>query len=260
MNKLKLILACLLIPLSAACAEVVEEGHVGIEKRLGEMDKVGLAPGMYWYNPITTSIEEVNTQTQIWSSQTETYTRDLQQATVDFTLNYALTKENAPAMYSQFGEEWQQRIIPPIVTAKIKEVFGQNPAVGVIANRQDVQTAIKNAIVPELEKRNIDVDNFEITDVSFSVAYENAVEAKEVAVQNAQRAKNVTVQKEEEARQAVITANGEAEAMRVRANALASNPKLVEYEAVQKWNGKLCPSNSTCIYGEGGAVPFVNIK
>ena len=254
MNKFKIALVALALPMAAGCAEVVEEGNVGIEKRLGEMSKTGLQPGFHWYNPLTTSITEVNVQTQKWSSKTDTYTRDLQQAEVAFTLNYALDKKSAPAMYSQFGEEWEKKIIAPIVTSKIKEVFGKNPAVGVIANRQVVQQSIKAAITPELTKRNINVDNFEITDVVFSAAYEQAVEAKEVAVQNAQRAKNVTVQKEEEARQAVITATGEAEAMRVRAQALASNPKLVEYEAVQKWNGKLPP------HMYGNAVPFVNVK
>ena len=41
--------------------------------------------------------------------------------------------------------------------------------------------------------------------------------------------------------------------MSIRANALTKNRALVEYEAVQKWDGKL-PS-----YMLGNSVPFINI-
>lgn len=254
MKKIFAIAAMLSLPLIAGCAEVVEEGNVGIEKRLGQMSKESLTPGFYWYNPLTTSIDEVDVQSAKWSAATETYTRDLQQATVKFSLNYHLNPKKAASVYSTVGDEWSNRIIPPLVTAKIKETFGKNPAVAVIANRQDAQNAILVAITEKLAAKNIIVDNFEITDVTFSSGFERAVEAKEVAVQNAQRSKNVTVQKEEEAKQVVITAKGEAEAMRVRAEALASNPKLVEYKAVETWDGKL-PQ-----YMMGDTMPFINIK
>lgn len=42
--------------------------------------------------------------------------------------------------------------------------------------------------------------------------------------------------------------------MSIRANALTQNKALVEYEAVQKWNGIL-PQ-----YMMGNSVPFVNLK
>ena len=42
--------------------------------------------------------------------------------------------------------------------------------------------------------------------------------------------------------------------MSIRANALSKNKALVEYEAVQKWNGKL-PE-----YMLGDTVPFLNLN
>jgi hypothetical protein len=75
-----------------------------------------------------------------------------------------------------------------------------------------------------------------------------------VAVQRATEEKNKTVQVQEQAKQQVITATAQAESMRIRATALASNPKLVEYEAVQKWDGKL-PTQML-----GGVTPFLNVN
>ena len=75
-----------------------------------------------------------------------------------------------------------------------------------------------------------------------------------IAVEQAKEAKNKTVRIEEESKQQIIQAQAEAESMRIRANALTQNKNLVEYEAVQKWNGKL-PE-----YMMGGTMPFINIK
>lgn len=43
--------------------------------------------------------------------------------------------------------------------------------------------------------------------------------------------------------------------MSVRAAALEKNPKLVDYAAVEKWNGVLPQT----MMG-GGAVPFINLQ
>ena len=42
--------------------------------------------------------------------------------------------------------------------------------------------------------------------------------------------------------------------MSIRAHALTQNKALVQYEAVQKWDGKM-PT-----YMMGDSVPFINIK
>ena len=90
--------------------------------------------------------------------------------------------------------------------------------------------------------------------IDFDDQFETAIKEKQVAEQNALKAKNVTVQIEEQAKQTRIKAEAEAEAMRIKATALERNQKLVEYEAVQKWNGEL-PQ-----YMGSGAVPFLNLK
>jgi regulator of protease activity HflC (stomatin/prohibitin superfamily) len=89
--------------------------------------------------------------------------------------------------------------------------------------------------------------------IDFDDQFETAIKEKQVAEQNALKAKNVTIQIEEQAKQTKIKAEAEAEAIRIKANALEKNPRLVEYEAVQKWDGKL-PEYT------GGAIPFLNIK
>ena len=72
--------------------------------------------------------------------------------------------------------------------------------------------------------------------------------------QEALKAKNKTVQVQEEAKQKVIAAEAEARSMAIRAQALSQNKSLVQYEAVQKWDGKM-PQ-----YMLGNSVPFINVN
>lgn len=90
--------------------------------------------------------------------------------------------------------------------------------------------------------------------IDYSDVFERAIEAKVTAEQDALKAKNKTVQIEEEAKQQIISAEAEAKSMAIRANALSKNKALVEYEAVQKWNGIL-PQ-----YMMGDSIPFINLN
>jgi len=70
-----------------------------------------------------------------------------------------------------------------------------------------------------------------------------------------QEAKNRTVKIEEEAKQKMLIAQADAESMKIRSQALSQNKSLVEYEAVQKWNGVL----PQIIMG-GQSTPFIGLR
>ena len=108
------------------------------------------------------------------------------------------------------------------------------------------------------------MSRFELTDLEYSATFNSAIEAKVIAQQKAIEEQNRTVQIQEQANQRVVAAKAnaestvlnakaEAESISIRAQALEQNQKLVEWEAVQKWNGQL-PT-----YMLGGSVPFVNL-
>ena len=76
----------------------------------------------------------------------------------------------------------------------------------------------------------------------------------EAALEAREEAMRLREEIEEEAKQKVISAKAEAESMRIRSQALSQNRNLVEYEAVQKWDGNL-PQ-----YMMGNSVPFLNLS
>jgi prohibitin 2 len=252
----RLLLVILGLPLLAGCGvHTVDTGHRGIKTSFGQVEGPPLVEGLYFVNPFTTSIHPMDVRIQRWDGKTEAYTRDGQEATVEFTLNYKLRPEAAAEIYRTVGPDWASKLVGQQVYQHLKNVIGQWDAVDLISNRQKANDNAQASIVAALGEANIDVTSFSITNFEFSRAFNEAVEAKVIAQQRAQEAQNRTEQIKQEAQQKVITATAEAQSMKIRADALTQNPKLVSWEAVQKWDGKL-PVN---MYGQS-AIPFIDVS
>lgn len=241
--------------LSTGCAEIIEPGHRGVEINLGEVNEQVLPEGLVWYNPLTQDILEVEVRTQVMKAQTSTYTKDVQSTDLVYTVNFNLDPSAVVTTYKEAGLEWQTKLVPQVIEDTLKSVIGSYSAETLIEKRAEAREKILSALKPALAQRKVVLTGFEINDISYSEAFEQAVENKAVAVQNALAEQNRTVQVKEKSDQTVIAAQAEAESMRIRANALAQNQKLVEWEAVQKWDGKL----PQYMLG-GNTTPFINIK
>jgi prohibitin 2 len=179
----------------------------------------------------------------------------VQQAVIKYTLNYRLQQNAAHLVYRDIGREWENRLIPQVVLGTLKEVVGKWDAVDLISNRDKAANTAFEQIRANLGERNVEVSRFEITDIAYTREFENSVEQKVIAQQRAIEEQNRTKQIEEQARQKVLSAEAEAKSMQIRAEALEQNAKLVEWEAVQKWNGVL----PQYMLGNG-ATPFINLN
>lgn len=258
------VIALFAIIMFARSANTVDTGKRGVKVTFGKVLNESLPEGLYFVNPFTTHIYEMDTQVQKWAGETQAYTHDVQQAGVNFVLNYRLDPNAAHTVYQQVGADWASKLIGQVVFEEIKREFGQHEAVDIIATRDKAARSIEARIGTALAARNVIVTGFQLTNIDYTQEFEHAVEAKVVAQQKAIEEQNRTVQIREQAAQKVETARGnaeatvlnakaEAESISIRARALEQNAKLVEWEAVQKWNGVL-PQ-----YTLGGAVPFINV-
>ena len=156
-------------------------------------------------------------------------------------------------MYREVGRDYEDKILMPVVEGTIKDVIGKWNAQDLVANREKATNEILEKLQNHLKDNYINVTDFQITAINYSDVFEKAIESKVTAEQDALKAKNKTVQIEEEAKQKLISAEAEAKSMAIRANALTQNKALVEYEAVQKWDGKM-PQ-----YMMGNSIPFINL-
>lgn len=243
------------LALVASCSSVttVETGHRGVKTVFGKVEGDPLPEGIYFTSPFTTSIHEIDIRTQKYEDKTEVYTKDVQTATVMYTVNYSVKGDQAGELFKTVGKEYADKLIPQAVQGALKNATGQFEAVDIISNRENVRIAVETTLRNTLSPRGLVIEGFQLTDVSFTKEFDAAVEAKVIAIQKADQARNNTVQVQEEGKQTIITANADAQAMKIKSEALSQNQNLVAYEAVLKWDGKL-PDQML-----GNAVPFLNV-
>ncbi|MBE7707128.1 MAG: prohibitin family protein [Cyanobacteria bacterium SIG27] len=232
---------------------IVGVGERGVKVTLGRVSPQSYSEGVHFVTPFISKIHVMNVKTQKLSTPTEVYTKDIQQAKISYVVNYNLMPNHVHEMYREVGKNYVDTILIPAIEGNIKDVIGKWNAQDLVANRATATADILNKLQTQLEKRYISVTSFQIIDINYSEVFERAIESKVTAEQEALKAKNKTVQVEEEAKQKLISAQAEAKSMQIRATALTQNKALVEYEAVQKWNGKL-PE-----YMMGGSIPFINM-
>ena len=193
-------------------------------------------------------------QQKKFDGKENSYTRDVQTSEVQYTINYELVRENVNNLIKNVGDDYHNRIVEPFIRSAMKDAFGNFAATDIVENRDAVRREIESTLRRTLDSNYFLNIQFQLVDIDFDDDFENAIKEKQVAEQQALKAKNVTIQIEEQAKQTKIRAEADAEAIRIKAKALESNPKLVEYEAVQKWDGKM-PQ-----YMMGNSLPLINLK
>jgi len=254
-TSLKLALFIVLgLGLQACGFEQVDEGYRGVKTVWGRVEGEALTPGLYFYNPVSSSIFEMSVKEEKWEFKTAAFTKDTQTVTVEIMITYYPEQTAIQAIYSQFGRDWSEKILAPVVLGSLKDSIGQYVADDLVNKREAVKKAAELEIRNALTAKKVNVTGLNITNLDFDDAYEKAVEDKVIASQRAIEAKNKSVQVSEESKQVVMRAQAEAESMKIRAQALSQNKALVEYEAVQKWNGVL-PQ-----YQFGSSTPFINLS
>ena len=248
-----LFMICVICSLSACGVEQVDTGNRGVKTVWGEVKGESLPEGLYFYNPFSTSIHEINCKTVKNIYNFETYTKDVQQAKIDVSINYSVDSTKAHLLFKEVGTYYSNQVIEPKVIQAVKDIIGKWEADNLIANREKATSEVLNILKQTLTVNHINVKNVVLENIEYTPEFERAIEEKQIATQDAIKAKNRTKQVEEEANQKVLAAKAEAESMRIRSQALSQNQNLVSYEAVQKWDGKL-PVN---IYGSA-PIPFIN--
>lgn len=252
----KLGFVALAMSLTACGFAQVDTGYRGIKTTFGEVQGEPLPEGLHFYNPFTSSIREYAVREQKIEGTTPVFTMDTQNVEITFTLTYYPDPSKVHTLFKEIGYEDDliTKIVNPIALGSIKDSVGGVKADDLVGSREIVRRKAFEEVKTNLAARSVFVTDLQFTNLDFDNQYERAVEEKVVATQLAAKAKNETVRIMEEAKQKVETAKADAEAMRIKSEALSKNKALVEFEAVQKWDGKLP------VYMMGNSTPFIDMR
>ena len=164
--------------------------------------------------------------------QSLTGSKDLQMVNIQLRVLFYPNKEELPWIYTRLGHNYDDRVLPSIVNEVTKAVVARYNASDLLTKREVVSNEIRNALTQRMAEFRILLDDFMLTQISFSNEYTSAVEAKQVAQQDAERARYVVDKAIQEKRSIIVKAEGEAESARLIGKAIQNNPGFVKLRKI----------------------------
>ena len=104
-------------------------------------------------------------------------------------LLYRPSLDELPRIFSSYGVDYDQRVLPSIGNEVLKAVVAQYDAGELITQREMVSENVREQLVKRASDFGIVLDDVAITHLSFSYEFTHAIEAKQVAQQEAERSR-----------------------------------------------------------------------
>ncbi len=227
-------------------------GERGVLLQFGAVQDKVIDEGLYFTIPFVQTVQKMDVKIQKDEVSASASSKDLQIVTSAIAINYNIVPEAANRIWQEVGKNYNQRIIAPAIQEAVKAITAKFTAEELITKREIVKDEIKSNLMERLAKYDIAVVEINITSFDFSRAFNDAIEAKVTAEQLKLKSERDLERIRIEADQRVVEAEGKAKAIKTEAEALNSNPKVVELRWIEKWNGE------TPQYW-GGATPFIGL-
>jgi len=191
----------------------------------------------------------------------------------DVSVSWRIDPDMASWIYSNVSENdggdngrylWLEE---NVIRTKIKSALTQivskyTPIQAYAEKRKEIQSQTYGEMKKEILKYHLILDQVDLREVYYNPLYENEINNKKIQEQKALTMMEVTKQKQEELIQAKINkdiqiqkSQGEAEALRIKSNAISSNPRVLQLEWIQQWNGIL---PSTIVGDSKGMMLMLN--
>lgn len=138
-----------------------------------------------------------------------------------------------------------------VIKAKLKSALALTASkytpIEVYSNkREEIQELTYEKMKKDIQDYHLILEQIDIREVYYNDEYEKAINQKKLEEQKALTLIEVTKQKEELLKQADIDKNieitkaeAEAKALQIKGQSISNNPRVVELEWINKWNGEL---------------------
>lgn len=223
----------LLMVLIPGSFHTVDAGKVAVVKQMGVITDVEDS-GTYFDFWLTRKYEEYDAKVQQVEINMDAYTSDAQSMKISMVVQFQIRQDNIKEIALNYGGlEALTNRIQSVAIERTKATLSQYQAEKLIEERNTisptVETEISNAIG---DKYYVTFNSAVLTDITFSDAFEAAVEAKMMAQQEKLQAQYENEKKKEQAETALYVAEQEAKALVAKAQAEAdSQVAIAEAEA-----------------------------
>ena len=238
----------------------IKSGEIGLKSRFGEIVSQTTQEGIQFKVPFVEKVTKVNMKVQKADVTSSSATKDLQDVSISFAINFQLSPEKVMDLYKKIGQNYVEIILQPATQEALKNVTSKYTAEELITKRSEVSQQIIEELSAKVGKYGIIINELNIIDLNFSEAYNKAIEDKQVAEQEVKKAQQELEKTKIEAEKKVAEAKAQADALKLQKEEIT--PELLELrrieaqlKAIEKWSGNL----PTTITGSDG-IPFIDLK
>lgn len=200
----------------------VSTGNTGVVTTFGRVEDYTLEAGFHLKAPWN-SVIEMDNRVQKSTTELSSFSSDIQEVTMIYTVNYQIDKANAQEIYKTVGTDYYTTIIVPNVHEAVKVATAKYTAEQLVQTRSNLAIHIEELLADSLSQYNITVVSTAIEDMDFTDAFTNAVEAKQVAEQKKKQAEieqaQQLAQAENDKKIAETKAKANAEVAKIQAEA-----------------------------------------
>ena len=141
----------------------------------------------------------------------------------------------------------EENVIKPKLKSALALTASKYTPIEVYSNkREEIQALTHEKMKKDIAEYHLILEQIDIREVYYNQEYENSINQKKLEEQKALTLIEVTKQKEELLKQAQIQkdiditqAEAEAQALKIKGQSISTNPRIVELEWINKWNGEL---------------------
>lgn len=240
--------------------KVVPTGYVGVKTQFGKVQNELLQEGLNIKTPFIEKVVLMDCRTKKLEVTSEGSTKDMQTVNITVVVNYNIDKATAQKLYGEVGTDYENIILYPSILESMKGIMAQYTAEQLITNRSEVSAMAHEALFNEIQNSGLKLTDFNITNIDFSEAYDNAIEAKAVKQQEVEAAKADLEKQKIQNEKEIAVAEKDAKVMELQ-NSQVTDKTLqlkaleIKEKMINKWNGQfpnaMLGENSNALFNMG---------
>lgn len=233
----------------------IQQGEVGVKRKLGKYADVPYTDGFKVFNPIVSKVLKVSTQTENLEVGLNIPSKEGLTIKSEVSILYNIDGSKAPELLRTIGEDYEENVILPIFRSAVSDVSARFYAKDMhTGERATIEKAIKKQMMDLLDGKGIEVEAVLLKSIQLPKSLANAIEAKLEAEQEAQQMEFVIEQAKREADQKRVEAAGIRDAQLIIAEGL--NNKILQFKSIEAFR-ELAKSQNAKIIITDGDLPMI---
>ena len=247
--------------------EIIDAGEIGVKLRLGKVSKEELYPGIHIVIPgiervvvFSTRVEKIDMTYKARNPITALSVEGLP-VRLDVTVLYRIIPEKADEIYKNYGINFADKVIVPIVRETVRNVVAQYKIEDLYSTKRgELQKKIYDEVEKKLRRANIQVVGVLLRDVNLPKKVVEKIEEKLRAKEEAEKMKYVIEKERLEAERKITEARGIAESNRIISNSLSE--KYLQWYYLQTLKELASSPNNTFIITpyDNKLIPMLNLQ